>query len=45
MTVSSCTFFRVLLISFRAVPKAVGARHYMKPKRKVILFYPRYAAY
>jgi len=27
------------------VPKTVGARHYMKLKRKAIQFYPRYAEY
>ncbi|HEX68881.1 MAG TPA: hypothetical protein ENG10_01120 [Candidatus Bathyarchaeota archaeon] len=26
-------------------PKSIGARHYMKLKRKAIQFYPRYAAY
>jgi intergrase/recombinase len=26
-------------------PKSVGARHYMKLKRKAIKFYPRYAEY
>jgi len=26
-------------------PKSVGARHYMKLKRKAIQFYPRYAEY
>ena len=26
-------------------PKTIGARHYMKLKRKAIQFYPRYAAY
>ena len=26
-------------------PKSIGARHYMKLKRKAVQFYPRYAAY
>lgn len=26
-------------------PKAIGAKHYMKLKRKAIQFYPRYAEY
>jgi len=26
-------------------PKSVGARHYMKLKRKAVEFYPRYAPY
>jgi intergrase/recombinase len=26
-------------------PKSIGARHYMKLKRKAIKFYPRYAEY
>jgi len=26
-------------------PKSIGARHYMKLKRKAIQFYPRYAEY